>query len=31
LPIAYVVASAILVMGVVLIVADLVVPLHIES
>jgi membrane-associated protease RseP (regulator of RpoE activity) len=31
LPIAYVVASAILVMGVVLIVADFVVPLHIES
>ncbi len=31
LPIAYVVASAILVMGVVLIVADLVVPLHLES
>jgi membrane-associated protease RseP (regulator of RpoE activity) len=31
LPIAYVVASAILVMGVVLIVGDLVVPLHLES
>ena len=31
LPIAYVVASVILVMGVVLIVADLVVPLHLES
>ena len=31
LPVAYVVASAILVMGVVLIVGDLVVPLHLES
>ena len=31
LPIAYVVASALLVMGVVLIVGDLVVPLHLES
>jgi membrane-associated protease RseP (regulator of RpoE activity) len=31
LPIAYVVASAIMVMGAVLIVADLVVPLHLES
>ena len=31
LPLAYVVASAILVMGVVLIVGDLVVPLHLES
>ncbi len=31
LPIAYVVASVIMVMGVVLIVADLVVPLHLES
>ncbi|MFE6647111.1 M50 family metallopeptidase [Nocardioides sp. NPDC057772] len=31
LPVAYVVASALLVMGVVLIVADLVVPLHLEA
>ena len=31
LPVAYVVASALLVMGVVLIVGDLVVPLHLEG